>query len=79
MRAQSGSPTAADSSTTVTESERFATAVSVPTRTMLSARGGTMMSGRHIISIAPEWEWERSMPRPAIRCGNMLYLSARLL
>lgn len=38
-----------------------------------------MSSRQHIISIEPEWEWEKDMPpAPAIRCGNMLYLSGQI-
>jgi 2-iminobutanoate/2-iminopropanoate deaminase len=37
------------------------------------------MSGGHIVSIGPEWEWERDMPpAPAVRYGNTLYLSGQI-
>lgn len=37
------------------------------------------MSNKHIVSIGPEWEWERDMPpAPAIQTGNTLYLSGQI-
>lgn len=37
------------------------------------------MKSEHIVSVPPEWEWERDMPpAPAIRAGNTLYLSGQI-
>ena len=38
-----------------------------------------MKSEPHIVSVPPEWEWEREMPpAPAIRSGHMLFLSGQI-
>jgi 2-iminobutanoate/2-iminopropanoate deaminase len=37
------------------------------------------MTSPHIVSVPPEWDWERDMPpAPAIRAGNTLYLSGQI-